>query len=502
MAATRKLGSAVERNRAKRLAREVFRRHKMAAGLDIVIVPRREMLDAPFTSLEADYLAALDAASAPVTPTPPSVAAASSSGCFARISSLFRRCLQDAAASPVVRRLHDGGGARPRRRRGLWLGRPPLSRCHPFGGHGVDPGSPRLTSLMERRVFIAVFLSFLVLYGYQTLFVPPPPPAATAGTAATPAAPPQRQPAARPRQPLRRRHRRAEPAGAPSVIGETAEREIVVDTATVQATLTNRGGRDAALAAEGLSRHQGEPVDLVPSGLPADQPTPFSLRVDDDAITERLNTALYPRTGDTDGRVDARRRTATLVFEFQDAAAFARARSSASTRRTTSSRSRRRSTATASDAESDSLWGPGLGDIGALAGGGSFFTGNYVQPPQAIYHRDGDVERLDTGRRSSSSRCTKGQFRFAGIDDHYFIAAAVNPGQARVEYRPVTLARRRRDAAAAARADHHVSRSRRTNVRFFFGPKQFDLLRSIDAELVRAINFGMFAWLVVPLLAR
>jgi ribonuclease P protein component len=60
VAATRKLGSAVTRNRAKRLSRELFRRHKVAAGLDIVIVPRREMLDAPFSSLETDYQAALE----------------------------------------------------------------------------------------------------------------------------------------------------------------------------------------------------------------------------------------------------------------------------------------------------------------------------------------------------------------------------------------------------------------------------------------------------------
>ena len=60
VAATRKMGSAVERNRAKRRARELFRRKKDIGGLDIVIVPRREMLDAPFATLEADYLALLD----------------------------------------------------------------------------------------------------------------------------------------------------------------------------------------------------------------------------------------------------------------------------------------------------------------------------------------------------------------------------------------------------------------------------------------------------------
>ena len=55
VAATRKLGPAVVRNRAKRLARELFRRQKPQAGLDVVVVPRREMLDASFASLEADY---------------------------------------------------------------------------------------------------------------------------------------------------------------------------------------------------------------------------------------------------------------------------------------------------------------------------------------------------------------------------------------------------------------------------------------------------------------
>src|SRR5688572_13731486 len=168
---------------------------------------------------------------------------------------------------------------------------------------------------MERRILVAVFLSFLVLYAYQALVVPPPqppPPQATSKPAA-PAAP-----AASPEEPA------PAPAISPSepspaaVVGDAAERQIIVDSPTVTATFTNRGGRVVRWQLKEYRDDQGQPVDLVPSAMPPDQPTPFALRVEDETMTQRLNTALYRVTGDTNGRFDPATGD-SLVFEFEDA---------------------------------------------------------------------------------------------------------------------------------------------------------------------------------------
>jgi ribonuclease P protein component len=59
VAATRKIGGAVGRNRAKRRVRDVFRRHRTGESVDIVVIPRRELIAAPFERVEAEYVGIL-----------------------------------------------------------------------------------------------------------------------------------------------------------------------------------------------------------------------------------------------------------------------------------------------------------------------------------------------------------------------------------------------------------------------------------------------------------
>jgi YidC/Oxa1 family membrane protein insertase len=87
------------------------------------------------------------------------------------------------------------------------------------------------------------------------------------------------------------------------------------------------------------------------------------------------------------------------------------------------------------------------------------------------------------------------------VDDHYFLAALVNPGQARLEFRPVSLAVPGIEGPIQFVSGSYRLQQPPRNLRFYVGPKQFDLLRAVDPELVRAIDFGMFSWMVVPLLS-
>jgi YidC/Oxa1 family membrane protein insertase len=140
-------------------------------------------------------------------------------------------------------------------------------------------------------------------------------------------------------------------------------------------------------------------------------------------------------------------------------------------------------------------WGPALGS-GIVAS-----SRTYNPPPQPIFYRDGSVSRIADAKVAENAS-QDGVFGFAGADDHYFLTALVTPAQPiHLDYRLITVP----VATAPNTAAHFIDWSARfpsspKNVKFFAGPKDFDVLAAVDRDMVRSIHFGMFAWLVVPLL--
>jgi YidC/Oxa1 family membrane protein insertase len=361
---------------------------------------------------------------------------------------------------------------------------------------------------MERRLLLAIVLTFVVLTVYQWLVPMPQQPPAQRPPVSSPAPAPAQPPAATPEQPSA-----AAPApttgaqAVETVHADTAERTITVDNGVVRAVFSNRGATLAAWELTGYQGPDGRPVDLVPHDVPPNQPKPFSFKLEDADKTSRVNAALFAvaaerAAGDIPANLDARSSPVTLSFEYQDAAGLhvqKEFRLEPNSYVVTL-------TANVTDGgraiNPTIQWGPGLGDVLAMGGGGAFMP---VRKSEAIFSVAGDVERIAGADLVETSRY-RGVYEFAGVDTHYFISVAVKPGSAELEYSPLSI--------PAAGAQPPISRDYvgydirfqsppggSSSARFFVGPKHFETLRRADPDLVRAIWFGMFAFLSVPLLS-
>ena len=365
---------------------------------------------------------------------------------------------------------------------------------------------------MERRVLLAVFLSFLVLYGYQALFVPTPPPADPATSSGQQqdeglvppqsASPGSGTSAPVPSTGQAGRIAAVERPTPDPLVADTEERDIIVESDFFRAVFANRG---AELVSWQLKEYlsAGQPVELIPQTPPADEPWPFTVAFEDDDLTYLADQALYRPSRSSIRLGD---RAETLTFDYEDASGFTLHK--AYTFDPSTSPYVLRLTVEAK-LEGEALetavqWGPALGGVETAVSRFAFRQG----PRGLMYGRlseggvlsDPAIERLD--RSDVAVRPVyDGLLDFVGVDNHYFVAVAL-PQQRQVvaNYRAVQVLPQTPDEEARDLFAFDLRVPDGVNdLAFFIGPKDFDVLERASAPLVRSIDFGWLSVLVVPL---
>lgn len=349
---------------------------------------------------------------------------------------------------------------------------------------------------MERRVLLAIVLSFLVIYLYQALFVKPvPKPNPASQSQSSPASGGAAVPPPAPVEASSARDTTTVSSAAP-VLAETAERDVRVETEEVIATFTNRGGRLKSWRLKRFADDKGEPVELVSHEFGDAQPLPFSLRLPDSAATATANSALYAVSSPSlpEGPVTS---TTEVRFEYKDSAGL-----SVSKQFRLEPKSYILSFGATVNIGDKAIvpaieWGPGLGDIDSA-------TGRYAVRPRGLLAPTGDVKKVSrlAAPDVAKQATYQGDYFIAGIDDHYFMSTALQSGPSTISFKDLTIPPPAGSTTPARElmAFTLEPAQLQTPIRFYVGPKAFDVLYAIDPNLTNAVDFGFFRIIVAPLL--
>jgi YidC/Oxa1 family membrane protein insertase len=133
---------------------------------------------------------------------------------------------------------------------------------------------------------------------------------------------------------------------------------------------------------------------------------------------------------------------------------------------------------------------------------GNAESSRYGQKAEGIVFHGDKAQRLGV-KDITNQPVREGAMNVVGVDTLYFISMALPGRPVRVEYAPLDVPappnqdpKNKREFVAYGVREQGGAEG----LRFFFGPKDFDVLEAVDRRLVRTINFGMFDFLAVPLL--
>lgn len=323
---------------------------------------------------------------------------------------------------------------------------------------------------MEKRLLFAAALSLGILLLWEWLM--PKPPNRTPPRQAAPTILPAAQvPAPAPAEVER-------PAKPRAPVAATAESVTTLENAQVRATFSNRG---AVLTSWVLLHHtddRGRPLDLV-QRLPIPGGRPLALEFPSNAAaTKGIAEALFAVEHDSP-------RTARWRYAGEDLAVTKEIRLGAGY---------------LFDVKVE-VTGPPftlLAATGLRNPSEEEQQSRYVVPATAIVTAGGGLERARPEKLEKRVTWPLDPRGFAGIEDNYFLAVLLPRATSMAEVYPVPVKDATGKPTTAIAAG--VTGTRGVEARAYFGPKDVEILESLNLGLERTVDFGWFGILARPLL--
>jgi len=340
----------------------------------------------------------------------------------------------------------------------------------------------------ERRLLLAVALSFLVLIGYRVLFPPAEPPVELPKAEAASQAKPEPTPATvEPAEGVGEQPAEApEPEATPApLISEQSERRLELHNKVFSIALTNRGARLIGWELLAYRDHRGRPEEMLRAAPGLKRP--LDIETGDPKLDALLEGALFQGPSGTE---ENRRK---LVLEYSDGHVQA-----TKTLELLGGYELEVSARVLRDGKPvpvQLVWGPGLGNPSAR----EQEVFGYVKP-QAVLMTDGGLQRIPPKKMDRWSG--NQPVEWAGVEAMYFTALWVpegDRGTVRVRASSVRVPGTE-DKELLPEVLFELSEGD-PRVRLYVGPKDYHTLKPLGHGLARVVPVG--DWIgpvVIPLL--
>jgi len=330
------------------------------------------------------------------------------------------------------------------------------------------------TMSTEKRLLIAIVISFLIIFLYQALFVKKEPQTTTPQKTTT-----QTEPALKKVQPEETFVQETEPQEKEEIRPVAGEREqrVTVQTSLYTAEWSNRGAVLKKWTLTEYNDDEGEQMELV-SPLSTEINTyPFSLNTEDPDFNESINKALFKSSST---QIDLNNgESKELIFTYADEQGNKVEKIFTFYGGTYEIDIRTNIWKNSQEIEPNIVWGPSFGELPVESKQNRFGQ----QTGVAVYS-GGKVNRHSEAKFDAEKN-TYNFVQWAGYESQYFTALFItSPQKASAAFLKQDI----NESASFFLVVNHVNK-------VYIGPKRYDILSEMENDAKKLIKFGLFGFI-------